>query len=84
MGSIARIVRRDEPFRGLAPVPARRYAAALRALRDSHPDIALLIAESDPSLPGNLAGRGYAIERGVVTELSDGLAITSLAAADGH
>ena len=79
-----RIILLDEPFQGLAPVLANRYAAALRALRDSHPDIALLITESNPSLLRNFAERSYAIERGEVTEISGGLAATSLAAADRH
>ena len=72
----------DEPFQGLAPVLANRYAAALRALRDSHPDIALLITESNPSLLRNFAGRAYAIERGEVSETQ--LAESSLAAAGLH
>jgi branched-chain amino acid transport system ATP-binding protein len=79
-----RVILLDEPFQGLAPVLAQRYAAALRALRDSHPDIALLITESNPSLLRNFAERAYAIERGEVTEVEGGLAATSLAAAGLH
>lgn len=75
----SRVILLDEPFQGLAPVLANRYAAALRALRDSHPDIALLITESNPSLLRNFAGRAYAIERGEVSETQ--LAESSLAAA---
>lgn len=79
-----RLVLLDEPFQGLAPVLAQRYAAALRALRDSHPDIALLITESNPSLLRNFAERAYAIERGEVTEVAGGLAASSLEAAGLH
>ncbi|WP_199578912.1 ABC transporter ATP-binding protein [Bosea vaviloviae] len=76
-----RVILLDEPFQGLAPVLANRYAAALRTLRDSHPEIALLITESNPSLLRNFAERAYAIERGEVTEVEGGLAASSLAAA---
>lgn len=79
-----RLILLDEPFQGLAPVLAQRYATALRALRDSHPDIALLITESNPSLLRNFAERAYAIERGEVTEVAGGLAASSLAAAGMH
>lgn len=79
-----RIILLDEPFQGLAPVLAQRYAAALRALRDSHPDIALLITESNPSLLRSFAERAYAIERGEVTEVAGGLASSSLEAAGLH
>ncbi len=78
-----RLILLDEPFQGLAPVLASRYAAALRSLRDSHPDIALLITESNPSLLRNFAEKTYAIERGEVTE-AGGLAESSLAAAGLH
>jgi branched-chain amino acid transport system ATP-binding protein len=79
-----RLILLDEPFQGLAPVLANRYAAALRALRDSHPEIALLITESNPSLLRNFAERAYAIERGEVTEVEGGLAASSLAVAGMH
>ena len=78
----SRVILLDEPFQGLAPVLANRYAAALRTLRDSHPDIALLITESNPSLLRNFAEKAYAIERGEVSEAA--LAASSLAAAGLH
>ena len=62
-----RVVLLDEPFQGLAPVLANRYAAALRALRDTHRDIALLITESNPALLRSFAERTYIIERGEVS-----------------
>lgn len=77
-----RIILLDEPFQGLAPVLANRYAAALRALRDSHPEIALLITESNPSLLRSFAERTYSIERGEVKVAA--LAASSLAAAGLH
>lgn len=77
-----RIILLDEPFQGLAPVLAQRYAAALRSLRNSHPEIALLITESNPSLLRGFAERAYAIERGEVSEAAGGLAATSLEAAE--
>ena len=78
----SRVILLDEPFQGLAPVLANRYAAALRTLRDSHPDITLLITESNPSLLRNFAEKAYAIERGEVSEAA--LAASSLAAAGLH
>jgi branched-chain amino acid transport system ATP-binding protein len=67
-----RIVLLDEPFQGLAPVLANRYAAALRALRDTYPDIALLITESNPALLRQFAERTYTIERGEVSVAEGG------------
>jgi len=78
-----RVILLDEPFQGLAPVLAARYAAALSALRDAHPEIALLITESNPSLLRSFAERAFAIERGEVSEVAGGLAASSLAMA-GH
>lgn len=79
-----RVILLDEPFQGLAPVLAQRYTATLRTLRDSRPDIALLITESNPSLLRNFAERAYAIERGEVAEVAGGLASSSLEAAGMH
>ncbi len=45
-----RLVILDEPFQGLAPVLAQRYAEALRRLRANDKDITLLITESNPKL----------------------------------
>ena len=45
-----RLVILDEPFQGLAPVLAQRYAEALRRLRAQDADITLLITESNPKL----------------------------------
>ncbi|MBN7807857.1 MULTISPECIES: ABC transporter ATP-binding protein [Agrobacterium] len=77
-----KVILLDEPFQGLAPVLAQRYASALRKLRDVNRDVALVITESNPSLLRGFADNSYVIERGEVTEL-DRLPGTSLEAA-GH
>jgi branched-chain amino acid transport system ATP-binding protein len=62
----SKVVLLDEPFQGLAPALARRYAEALKRLRDRHPHISLLVTESNPSLLLPLAESAYRIERGAV------------------
>ena len=47
----------DEPFQGLAPVLAQRYAEALRRLRSQDKDITLLITESNPKAARDICGR---------------------------
>lgn len=66
-----RLVLLDEPFQGLAPVLANRYAEALRALRDSDPSLSLLITESNPALLRNFAERTLTIERGEIARTTD-------------
>ncbi len=61
-----RLVLLDEPFQGLAPALAQRYAEALSRLRRVRPDIALLVTESNPALLANLTEDGLLIERGEV------------------
>jgi branched-chain amino acid transport system ATP-binding protein len=56
----------DEPFQGLAPVLAQRYAEALRRLRSQDRDITLLITESNPKLLATFANTTLTIERGEV------------------
>ena len=63
-----RLIMLDEPFQGLAPALARRYAEALRRLRDADREVTLIITESNPSLLKNLADRALVIERGEVRE----------------
>ena len=65
-----RLLLLDEPFQGLAPALARRYAEALRALRHQRPELAILITESNPALLAPLAGQVYTIERGEIVALS--------------
>jgi branched-chain amino acid transport system ATP-binding protein len=61
-----RLVLLDEPFQGLAPVLANRYAEALRRLRDADPSLALIITESNPHLLRSFAERTITIERGEI------------------
>lgn len=63
-----RLVMLDEPFQGLAPALAQRYANALGALRDADRTITLIITESNPSLLRGFANRTLVIERGEITE----------------
>ena len=64
----SRLVLLDEPFQGLAPVLASRYAEALHRLRDRTRDVALLITESNPGLLRDFADTTYVIERGEVSQ----------------
>ncbi|UPK31306.1 ABC transporter ATP-binding protein [Bradyrhizobium sp. 195] len=61
-----RLVILDEPFQGLAPVLAQRYAEALRRLRSQDQDITLLITESNPKLLETFANVTLTIERGEI------------------
>jgi branched-chain amino acid transport system ATP-binding protein len=61
-----KIIILDEPFQGLAPVLAQRYAEALRRLRSQDRDITLLITESNPKLLATLTDTTFIIERGEV------------------
>jgi branched-chain amino acid transport system ATP-binding protein len=61
-----RAVLLDEPFQGLAPALAQRYAEALRRLHQALPEVALLITESNPQLLRPLVDGTYVIERGEV------------------
>ncbi|MCS4504788.1 High-affinity branched-chain amino acid transport ATP-binding protein LivF [wastewater metagenome] len=63
-----RVVLLDEPFQGLAPALANRYAEALRTLRERDRDITLVITESNPALLRQFADRTLVIERGEVSE----------------
>ena len=61
-----RAVLLDEPFQGLAPALAQRYAEALRRLHQALPDVAILITESNPELLRPLVERTFVIERGEI------------------
>jgi len=61
-----RLVILDEPFQGLAPALAQRYAEALRRLRSQDRDITLLITESNPKLLDSFADMTLTIERGEI------------------
>ena len=62
-----RLILLDEPFQGLAPALAQRYAEALKRLRDALPDVAILITESNPELLRPLVEASFVIERGEIT-----------------
>ena len=62
-----RLIILDEPFQGLAPVLAQRYAEALRRLRSQDKDITLLITESNPKLLETFADVTLTIERGEIS-----------------
>lgn len=61
-----RAVLLDEPFQGLAPALALRYAEALKRLHQALPDVAILITESNPGLLRPLVERAFVIERGEI------------------
>ncbi len=65
-----RLIILDEPFQGLAPVLAQRYAEALRRLRSEDKEISLLITESNPKLLQSFADFVLTIERGELSETS--------------
>lgn len=64
----SKLIMLDEPFQGLAPALAQRYADALRKLRDSDPDVTLIITESNPELLRRFADRTLVIERGEIRD----------------
>jgi len=61
-----RLLLLDEPFEGLAPALARRFANTLTILQDR--GLAVLVAESDPQPISSLADTIYTIERGEILE----------------
>ena len=61
-----RAVLLDEPFQGLAPALALRYADTLSRLHQALPDVAILITESNPELLRPLVERTFVIERGEI------------------
>jgi branched-chain amino acid transport system ATP-binding protein len=63
-----KLVMLDEPFQGLAPVLAQRYAEALRRLREADSEITLLITESNPKLLEAFADFTLHIERGEIQQ----------------
>ncbi len=60
----------DEPFQGLAPALARRYAEALCELRERDRHVAILISESNPSLLTRIVQKTYTIERGEIVDIA--------------
>ena len=62
-----KLVLLDEPFQGLAPVLAHRYAEVLRDVRDKNPATTLIVTESSPDLLRGFGDQTYQIERGEVS-----------------
>src|SRR5699024_10444314 len=60
----------DEPFQGLAPRLARLYTEALARLRQSQPDVCVVITESNAKLLGDIPDHVCNIERGSLQLLS--------------
>lgn len=58
----------DEPFQGLAPALASQYAEALSRLRQSCPDLAVIITESNAALLTDIPNQILTIERGCFVE----------------
>lgn len=65
-----RIVLLDEPFQGLAPALAQKYADTLRRIREQRKELAILITESTPKLIQKLCDTVLQIERGHVSKVS--------------
>lgn len=63
-----RIVLLDEPFQGLAPALAQKYADTLRRIREQRKELAILITESTPKLIQKLCDASLQIERGHISE----------------
>jgi branched-chain amino acid transport system ATP-binding protein len=66
-----KLVLLDEPFQGLAPALANRYAEVLQTLHEAYPEITLLITESNPRLLRHFAETTYTIERGEIALTGD-------------
>lgn len=64
-----RVVLLDEPFQGLAPALAQRYAETLVRVKQEKTGVAFLVTESNPKLLQAFAERFYRIERGTVEEV---------------
>ena len=63
-----RLLMLDEPFQGLAPALAQRYAEALGRLREVDRDVTVIVTESNPALLRSFARRTLVIERGEIAE----------------
>jgi branched-chain amino acid transport system ATP-binding protein len=67
-----RFVLLDEPFQGLAPVLARQYGDSLSGLRATHPELCVVVTESNASLLENVQSQTLHIERGHIELASAG------------
>jgi branched-chain amino acid transport system ATP-binding protein len=57
----------DEPFQGLAPALALSYADTLKRLRQTRPELGVLVTESTPKLLDKVVDDSLTIERGEVS-----------------
>jgi branched-chain amino acid transport system ATP-binding protein len=73
-----RYVLLDEPFQGLAPALAQRYAEALSQLRREDTELGILITESNPDLLKAMCERTYVLERGAIVSQSGAMAGSDL------
>lgn len=56
----------DEPFQGLAPALAEQYGQSLRTLRSTHPQLCVVVTESNAALLDDTHSETIHIERGAV------------------
>jgi ABC-type branched-subunit amino acid transport system ATPase component len=61
-----RLLLLDEPFQGLAPVLAQRYAQALQRLQGRRPDLTVVITESNAALLKDVPTVPFHLERGAL------------------
>ena len=61
-----KLVLLDEPFQGLAPVLAQRYAQALQRLQNKRPTLAVVVTESNAALLKNISTIRFTLERGAL------------------
>jgi len=65
-----RFVLLDEPFQGLAPALARQYGESLTTLRTTHPELCVIVTESNAALLEGVQSETLHIERGCVSDVS--------------
>ncbi len=79
-----RFVLLDEPFQGLAPALARQYGESLISLRTTHPDLSVIVTESNAALLDGVQNETLHIERGSVLSMGHGPNETSGECRDGE
>ena len=67
----------DEPFQGLAPALALSYVDALSKVRQTRPDLGMLITESTPKLLDKIVDVSLSIERGEVVLSSQPVTVSA-------
>ena len=79
-----RFVLLDEPFQGLAPALARQYGDSLKALRSTHPELCVVVTESNAALLDGVQSATLHIERGTVSRIVPPARDPSLASSDSE